>query len=180
MPMVFLERYSGIPREQRDALEAVMQGTLTALYTSVRSVAEKLPEEEPRFFGDADYSIARQGTTLLYQSLCGGYWAVLAWWSPGWSPADPRVEFGCYVHQGEPPQELRDAFKAGNVSWEALEDAFMRGDSEVDMYFQAMRLNQQWSDTKCHQVDFKSPLLRSLQYADTQLQRAVDAPATRS
>ena len=165
--LVSLHYYYGLPKEQKDALEGVLQGTITALFNHLRGVAEGIPDGGSRSFNDADYTISRRGNTFLYEDHSAGWWAVLRWSYPheGHPSEEYRrwVEFEVFAKLGRIPVKVRSGFKKDNVPWEWLDNEFMCG--RTQMYFKALRPGGGWS-CPLHKIDLQMPLLMNLRYAD--------------
>jgi hypothetical protein len=164
--LIFGAYYLGLPKDQIATLETVAQATVSRLYDlSTRLLG--ILTENPRAFGDMDFSIEkRPNNVLLYKDHSAGWWAVIQvtrLYKEG-------VSFRVFANRGDVPDTVlagtfrNDDYDDNGEDWKHLDTEFMYG--RADMYFHA-RKNGSKDDWYCplHLLNYQHPLLFNLQNA---------------
>jgi hypothetical protein len=164
--LIYQSQYNGVPAAQRDALEAVAQGTVTALFEYAQKIYA-LAGKGRVDYGDLDYSIQAAVVEDEYQKdkpfkrlrvtdHSSGWWADLQWRQPFPESEDygERIDFCVFASQGEPKDFTRKV-KMSEWGW-----------GHCDMFWDACRhdASEGWSSST-NLFDFRHPLLMHLEQA---------------
>lgn len=181
--LVYRRTFLSLPESQREAMEGVLQATVSELFDLTQFVVNHLrDQEDPSWVGDRDGKFSTWGNTVFYEDHSADWWAVLTWEHPHKDHPDEMyrswVSLTAFVSSGKPPSKINQEFKSGRVDLNALCIQFLEGNSTF--YVQALRTNEgKWSGSP-HNINLQHPLLFILRIFKEECEKNLATPKSDS